>query len=158
MLVGYSSARAGKRGYRGSSLMRFGIVGTVCTVLAVLVGCHERQAPSVTTAFTAAERAAFDRIFGDLKRASRESFDTGDWSIMAKLYPPDTFECWNASGEGHRFSFLSLEGIPESAQYTVGSLDNYMFGGQDTSRMGGTHFMSRISSGFVSRFGRTAFR
>jgi hypothetical protein len=93
-------------------------------------------------ALTSAEKASLDKIFVDIKRASRESFDKNDWSIMAKLYPEGSLTCWSASGENHLFGFLSMKPIPENAQYTVASLENYMFGGVDTSKMGGTHVMS----------------
>ncbi len=105
-------------------------------------GCGAAQAPQTPLDLTPSESASLERIFADIKRASRESFDKDDWSIMAKLYPENALACWNASGEDHRFGFLSMKAIPESAEYTVGTLGNYIFGGVDTSRMGGTHFMS----------------
>ena len=116
------------------------IVGVVA-----IAGCgeaggaaQERKAPD----FTPTELASLDKIFADVKRASRESFEKGDWSIMASLYPANALSCWNASNEDHRFSFLSMAGISENARYTVGILDNYMHGGVDASNMGGTHFMA----------------
>jgi hypothetical protein len=107
-----------------------------------VLACGEVGAPQAQLALTPSERASLERIFTDVKRSLRESFDTNDWSIMAKLYPEKSLSCWNASGEDHRFGFLSMKPIPETATYTVASLDNYGFGGVDTSKMGGTHFMS----------------
>lgn len=116
-------------------------VGILCLALNISAcgGVGAAQAP---LDLTPSESAALDRIFVDIKRASRESFDKSDWSIMAKLYPENSLACWNASGEDHRFGFLSMMPIPENAAYTVAGLENYMFGGVDTSKMGGTHFMS----------------
>jgi hypothetical protein len=104
--------------------------------------CGAVDVPQAPLEFTPSESASLDRIFVDIKRAGRESFDKNEWSIMAKLYPGNSLTCWNASAEDHRFGFLSMKPIPENAQYTVASLENYMFGGVDTSKMGGTHFMS----------------
>jgi hypothetical protein len=50
--------------------------------------------------------------------------------------------CWDSSGEDHQFGFLSMKPIPESATFTVESLENYVFGSVDVAKMGGTHFMS----------------
>lgn len=119
---------------------------TSCIVLVFLSisGCGS-GAPEVLRLppdLTPSERASLEVIFADLKRATRESFAKNDWSIMAKLYPASMLACWDASGEDHQFGFLSMKPIPDSAEYTVGSLEKYYFGGWDTSRMGGTHFMS----------------
>jgi hypothetical protein len=101
--------------------------------------------------FTKREEASLDKLFRQIKLASRQGYETGDWSVLAKLYPQGALTCWNASGEAHHFSFLSMEAIPETAQYTVGSLDDYVFGGVDTSAMNGTHFMSiRYETSFAS--------
>lgn len=104
--------------------------------------CGAAGVPQAPLELTPSESVSLDRIFVDIKRASRESFDKGDWSIMAKLYPENSLACWNASQEDHRFGFLSMKPVPENAEYAVASLENYMFGGVDTSKMGGTHFMS----------------
>jgi hypothetical protein len=114
-----------------------------CLIVISLALVSSRVArASETLQFTAAERASLDKIFRDIKQASRESFETGDWSTMAKLYPRDALACWDASGENHQFGFLSMPGIPETAHYTVGTLDSYMHGNVDDSKMGSTHFMS----------------
>lgn len=115
------------------------------SVLAFACACGSSDAGRSVTPeipFTPAERASLDQIFNDVKHASQRAFDTGDWSTMAKIYPEGSLACWDASGEDHRFSFLSMEPIAENANYRVGSLENYIHGGVDTSRMGGTHFMS----------------
>jgi len=109
-------------------------------VLAVILGCSGGGAAAPQ--FNEIERAALDRLFADIKRASRESFETGDWSIMARIYPAAMFSCWDTPDAEPRYAFLSIEGIPETAQYEVQSLDDYMFGDMDTAQMGGTHFMS----------------
>ncbi len=89
------------------------------------------------------QAAALDLIIDDIKKASREAFDSGDWSRLAEVYPEGTFQCWNASGEAHRYSFLSMDGIPDKAWYDVNPLPlNYDFGGVDASKMGGTHILT----------------
>lgn len=119
-------------------------------VLAFTSACGNSEAKKSAADFTPAERASLEQIFNDVKHASRRGFDTGDWSVMAKLYPEGSLACWDASGEQHRFSFLSMEPIAENARYKVGSLDNY-FGAGDTSRMGGTHYMAiRYEISFAS--------
>jgi hypothetical protein len=115
------------------------------SAFALASACHssgDSRSAEPEIALTPTERASLDRIFNEVKHASRQGFDGGDWSVMAKLYPEGSLACWDASGEDHRFGFLSMEPIAENAGYSVGSLEKYIFGGVDTSRMGGTHFMS----------------
>ena len=89
------------------------------------------------------QAAALDLIIDEIKRASREGFATSDWSNMAQVYPEGTFECWNVSGENHRYAFLSMEGIPDKAWYDVTPLPkSYVFGNLDASKMGGTHILT----------------
>lgn len=118
------------------------IIGSAFALASACHGSGDSRSAEPEIALTPAERASLDRIFNEVKHASRHGFDAGDWSVMAKLYPEGSLACWDASGEDHRFSFLSMEPIAEQAEYRVGSLENYVFGGVDTSRMGGTHFMS----------------
>jgi hypothetical protein len=134
--------------------MRHGF--SVMVVVAICIayasrGEAERPSQQLQLQFTKREQASLDKLFGQIKLASRRGYETGDWSVLAKLYPQGALTCWNASGEAHHFSFLSIEGIPETARYTIGSLEDYAFGGVDTSTMNGTHFMSiRYETRFAS--------
>ncbi|HKE93206.1 MAG TPA: hypothetical protein VKB34_02785 [Povalibacter sp.] len=120
----------------------FTLVIALATCIAACGNASEAGSARQQSHFTPAEQASLNNLFGQLKAASRRGFDTGDWSVMAALYSPGALACWDASGETHHFSFLSMEPIPDTAQYTVDSLDRYVFGGVDTSAMNGTHFMS----------------
>lgn len=89
------------------------------------------------------QAAALDLIIDEIKKASREGFATSDWSKMAEIYPEGTFECWNASGENHRYAFLSMEAIPEKAWYDVTPLPRgYVLDNLDASKMGATHILT----------------
>jgi hypothetical protein len=136
------------------NMIKFGTATVLLLFLVGALGCGDSDGASRDSEaphFTPAERASLNELFKDIKEASRRSFESGDWSIMAKLYAPGVLSCWDASGEDHRFSFLSTAAIPESARYAVGSLDDYVFGGVDTSNMGGTHFMSiRYETSYLS--------
>ncbi|WP_161813168.1 hypothetical protein [Steroidobacter agaridevorans] len=121
------------------------------SMLVLVCACGKSEATKPEAPLTPAERSSLERIVNDIKQASRRGFETGDWSVMAKLYPEGSLACWDASGEEHRFGFLSMEPIPDHAQYQVGSLDDYIHGGVDTSHMGGTHFMAiRYEASFAS--------
>lgn len=139
--------------------MTRGSVGILCLALNVSA-CGGGDAPQTPLELTPSESAALDRIFVEIKRASRESFDKNDWSIMAKLYPENSLACWNASGEDHRFGFLSMKPIPENAAYTVAGLENYIFGGVDTSKNGWHSFhvnqICRNIPGGLRRSGKEA--
>jgi hypothetical protein len=129
---------------RGQGVHVSARVGYILLILLTISGCGAGapDEPRLPADLTPSERTSLDRIFTDLKRATRDSFEKNDWSIMAKLFPATMLACWDASGEDHRFGFLSMKPIPDSAEYTVGSLEKYYFGGWETSGMGGTHYMS----------------
>lgn len=111
----------------------------VAIVCALAVGPVSAQSLSLSPT----QAAALDLIIDDIKKASREGFATGDWSLMADVYPEGTFACWNASGEDHRYAFLSMDGIPEKAWYDVVPLPkNYVFGDVDPSKMEATHILT----------------
>lgn len=115
--------------------------GTALATLVALAGSAIAHAQSVD--LSPMQAAALDLIIDDIKKASRESFDTGDWSLLADVYPEGTFACWNESGEDHRYAFLSMEGIPDKAWYDVNPLPpNFDFGELDASKMGATHILT----------------
>ncbi|GFE90278.1 hypothetical protein [Steroidobacter agaridevorans] len=133
------------------ALARLTVTLVMGSMLVLVCACGKSEATKPEASLTPAERASLERIVNDIKQASRRGFETGDWSVMAKLYPEGSLACWDASGEEHRFGFLSMEPIPDHAQYQVGSLDDYIHGGVDTSHMGGTHFMAiRYEASFAS--------
>jgi hypothetical protein len=72
--------------------------------------------------FSAAQKESLDTLVGRIKRATRESFAKDDWSILAKLYPPGTFDCWTEKYTDGPYSFLSGAGIPDDARYEVGPI------------------------------------
>lgn len=76
-----------------------------------------------------ADRQALDELTDRIALASRESYDSGDWSKFASLYPAGSLECWNASGEDHRFGFLSRRAIPDTARYQIIDRHDYHDGG-----------------------------
>jgi hypothetical protein len=89
------------------------------------------------------QAAALEMLIDEIKSASREAFESGDWSLMASVYPEGTFACWNASGEAHRHAFLSMEAIPERFFYEVSPLPkDYDFGNVDASKMQATHVLT----------------
>lgn len=112
-------------------------------VVALICALAAGQASPQSLNLSPTQAAALDFIIEDIKKASREGFATGDWSLMAEVYPEGTFACWNASAEDHRYSFLSMEGIPEKAWYDVNPLPkNYVFGDVDASKMNATHILT----------------
>jgi len=115
----------------------------VVIVLAVLAtgACSRASNPSQSAELTAAESASLEAIFEGIKRASRESFGREDWSSFARLYPAGTFACWNANGEDHRYGFLSVQPVPDSAGYEVWPIGEYAYGDVDATNMHATHFM-----------------
>lgn len=109
--------------------------------LAAVLAMNSAAAQSVD--LSPMQAAALDLLIDDIKKASREAFATGDWSKLADVYPQGTFACWNASGEDHRYAFLSMEGIPDKAWYDVTPLPkDYVFNDLDASKMGGTHILT----------------
>ena len=92
--------------------------------------------------FTAAQKQSLDTLVGRIKRATRESFAKDDWSILARLYPPGTFDCWTEKYTDGPYSFLSGAGIPDDARYEVGRIENFLFApADDSSKMGSTHYI-----------------
>lgn len=114
-------------------------LASVACLIAIVAGPLRAQSLSLSPT----QAAALDLIIDDIKKASREGFATGDWSLMADVYPEGTFACWNASSEDHRYAFLSMAGIPEKAWYDVVPLPkNYPFGDVDPSKMEATHILT----------------
>lgn len=111
--------------------------------LVAIVGAATGSAGAQSVDLSPMQAAALDLLIDDIKKATRDAFASGDWSLLADVYPEGTFACWNASGEQHRYAFLSTEGIPEKAWYDVNPLPkDYAFGNVDASKMGGTHILT----------------
>ena len=115
-----------------------GAVAVSCLLVFVVSGAAE---PSRSAALTAKQIAQVDTLVANIKRASRESFAKEDWSILAALFPPDTFACWSKKDTAQNYAFLSIAGIPDAARYDIEPIGSFYFGGSDTSRMGATHFI-----------------
>ncbi len=108
--------------------------------LLVFAACSRTADPSRLPP-TPAETASLDAIFTGIKQASRESFARDDWSTFAALFPAGTLACWNTTGEDHRYGFLSIRPVPDSASYTVVPIRGYEYGSVDTTAMHASHFM-----------------
>jgi hypothetical protein len=108
--------------------------------IATIAACGRNPLPASAQP-TAAESESIKTIFEGIGRASRESFEREDWTSFAQLYPAGTFTCWNASGEDHRYGFLSVRPIPDSAGYEIWPIGEYSYGDVDTTNMRATHFM-----------------
>jgi hypothetical protein len=106
----------------------------------MLAACSEAPDPASLPP-TPAETASLDALFADIKRASGVSFTREDWSTFAALFPAGTLSCWNTNGVDHRYGFLSIRPIPDSAQYTVVPIRGYEYGSVDTTNMHASHFM-----------------
>jgi hypothetical protein len=106
--------------------------------------------------FNAAQKQALDALVGRIKRAKRESFEKDDWSIMARLYPPGTFDCWTEKYTDGPYSFLSGAEIPDDARYEVGRIENFMFApADDDSKMGATHYVEiNYQKTYLAKCGR----
>jgi hypothetical protein len=101
-----------------------------------------KYSPPRAVELSAADRQQLDELTDRIALASRESYDSGDWSKFAALYPAGMLACWNASGEDHRFGFLSRRGIPDSARYQIIDRRDYHDGGSqvlDTDAFDATH-------------------
>lgn len=103
------------------------------------VGCGASSEPSID--LTPPARASLDRIIAEIKGATRESYEQDDWSIMARLYPENTFACWRESQENPRFGFLSMLPIPDYATHEIGSIEEYELGGLQTAPYDATHYL-----------------
>jgi len=120
------------------------------------VGAEALRNPSVTSAKQASET---DRLVASIKRASREALAKEDWSIMARLYPPDTFSCWIPRHSEKPYSFLSMPAIPEDARHQVERIVKYHYGNRDASKMGATHFVEiSYSVPYLARCGDSSKR
>jgi hypothetical protein len=98
--------------------------------------------PPRAVEFSAGDRQALDELTDRIALASRESYDSGDWSRFAALYPAGMLACWDASGEDHRFGFLSRRGIPDTARYRIIDRRDYLDSGSqvlDTNALDATH-------------------
>jgi hypothetical protein len=97
--------------------------------------------PASTADLTPAQLQAVDRLVGSIKRLSRTAFARESWQSFAALYNPESLACdppWETHGP---YSYLSIRGIPETAQYRIGPIEEFALGGVDTSRMGASHYV-----------------
>lgn len=109
--------------------------------------------------FTPAQRAALDTLVKNVERATRESFEQNDWSILARLYPAHTFDCWTDDFTDGPYSFLSRPGIPADASYSAGPIGRFMFGNVDASKMHATHFIEiRYQRAYLAKCGNQGAR
>ena len=113
----------------------------VCLLLLALLanGCGASPAPPID--FAPAEQTSLDRIISDIKRATREAYEQDDWSIMARLYPENTFACWRESQENSRFGFFSMSPIPDYATHEIGLIEDYELMGMQTAPYDATHYI-----------------
>ena len=104
---------------------------------------REMYAPPRKVEMSDAERASLDALVATITRTSRESYDSGDWSKFASLYPAGSLECWNASGEDHRFGFLSRRGMPDAVAYELIDRRDYVESTSvfDVEHFEGTHVL-----------------
>jgi len=74
------------------------------------------------------EVVEIEPIFSAIIEQSNYGYESGDWSRMAMLYEPGTFDCWSGADESHNFAYLSIPPIPESATYETEELAEYFLG------------------------------
>lgn len=110
------------------------VAGLLC--LSIATAGLAQQVP-----LSAGQRDGVARLIHAIEEASQAAFLEDDWSQMAQLYPAHTFDCWNRSGEMHRYAFLSMLPL-HVEEYEVTSLDdNYTFGSLDPSGLHATHVL-----------------
>ena len=86
--------------------------------------------------------ARIDAIVGNLVESSAEAHLSGDWSIMARLYEPGTFDCWADADLGRRYGFLQMEPIPQEATYELSQFNGFLTGdGSDFTITKPTHLL-----------------
>jgi hypothetical protein len=130
-----------------------GLALTAVLAVAMADGLPKQLPPPV---FSANQKQALDTLVSRIKRATRDSFAKDDWSILARLYPPGTFDCWTPAFTDGPYSFLSGEGIPDNASYEAGRIENFMFApADDDSKMHATHFIEvNYHKSYLAKCGR----
>jgi hypothetical protein len=110
--------------------------------LSASIACADVATPPAQ--FTAEQKRNVGAIVSALKRATRQAAESDDWKGMAGLYPKQALSCWDASGEDHAYSFLSMEAIPENATFEVSLMDKWYVNGMNFSAGLPTHLL-RVS-------------
>ena len=81
-------------------------------------------------------------LFAQIVERSNRAYRTGDWSILADLYQPETFDCWRGVPGAEQFEFLSLGPLSENSTYEVSEFTIYMAGNEfEFSHVEPTHIM-----------------
>jgi hypothetical protein len=81
-------------------------------------------------------------LFGQIVERSNRAYQTGDWSVLAEIYEPGTFDCWRGVPRAEKFGFLSFEPLSEKAKFEVSEYTQYMLGNDfEFSRASPTHLM-----------------
>src|SRR5688572_32043275 len=81
-------------------------------------------------------------LFAKIVERSNRAYQTNNWSVLADLYEPGTFDCWRGVSAAEQFEFLSFEPLSEKAKMEVTEYTEYMLGNEfEFSHASPTHLM-----------------
>lgn len=82
-------------------------------------------APSNQPAQRLPSSAELDRLFARIVDRSNRAYQTGDWSVLADLYDPGTFDCWRGAPGAGTFEFLAFPPLSSKATYKVSQFTEF---------------------------------
>ena len=69
-------------------------------------------------------------LFAQIVERSNRAFQTNDWSVLADLYEPGTFDCWKGVPGADQFAFLSFQPLSQKATFEVSEYTEYQLGNE----------------------------
>ena len=99
-------------------------------------------APATPPAVELQPTAELDGLFAKIAERSNRAYQTGDWSVLADLYEPGTFDCWRGVPGADKFDFLAFPPLSSKATYVVSQFTEFDPGEPYSfSRVAPTHLM-----------------